>query len=148
MLDLIDPESLTAELESRKGQQGVPALRKTLDRHTYRLTETELERRFLRIVRKAGLPLPETQVQLGGRVDFHWPDLNLVVETDGWRYHRTPARQAQDNRRMQAHLLAGRTAIRIQPLRDSLRGGAGRRDADRASRQARRITFSACPICP
>ena len=113
VLDLIDPETLRAELERRKGQPGTRSLRELLDRHTYRLTETELERRFLRIVRKAGLPLPETQVQVGGRVDFHWPSLGLIVETDGWRYHRTPARQAKDNRRMQAHLLAGRTAIRI-----------------------------------
>jgi very-short-patch-repair endonuclease len=111
--NLIDPESVRAALDHHKGERGVKPLRTLLDRHTYRMTQTELERRFLRIVRKAGLPLPETQQQIGGRVDFHWPALNLVVETDGWRYHRTPARQARDNRRMQAHLLAGRTAIRV-----------------------------------
>ena len=77
------------------------------------MTETELERRFLRIVKRSGLPLPETQQQLEGRTDFHWPALGLVVETDGWRYHRTPARQARDNRRMQAHAAAGRTAVRV-----------------------------------
>jgi very-short-patch-repair endonuclease len=113
VLDLTDPESLRAELDRRKGQRGVPALRPLLDRHTFRLTESELERRFLRIVRRAGLPLPDTQVQVGGRTDFHWPDLGLVVETDGWRYHRTPAQQARDNRRMQAHAAAARTAVRF-----------------------------------
>jgi hypothetical protein len=61
----------------------------------------------------ACLPLPETQIQIGGRTDFHWPALGLVVETDGWRYHRTPAQQARDNRRMQAHAAAGRTAVRF-----------------------------------
>ncbi len=30
----------------------------------------------------------------GFRVDFFWPELGLVVETDSLRYHRTPARQA------------------------------------------------------
>jgi very-short-patch-repair endonuclease len=112
-LDLVDPESLRSALDERSGQPGVAKLRKLLDRHTFRLTDSELERRFLRIVRRAGLPLPETQVKLAGRVDFHWPKLGLVVETDGWRYHRTPAQQAKDNRRMQAHAAAGRSAVRI-----------------------------------
>jgi very-short-patch-repair endonuclease len=113
VLDLIDPESLRAALDHRRGQPGVRLLRKLLDRHTFRLTESELERRFLRIVRTAGMPIPETQEKIAGRVDFHWPSLGLVVETDGWRYHRTPSRQARDNRRMQAHAAAGRTAIRV-----------------------------------
>jgi very-short-patch-repair endonuclease len=113
VLDLIDPETLRTELDERKGQRGVPTLSTLLDKNTYRLTETELERRFLRIVRRAGLPLPETQQHLAGRTDFHWPALKLVVETDAWRYHRTPARQASDNRRMQSHLRAGRTAVRF-----------------------------------
>jgi very-short-patch-repair endonuclease len=113
VLDLTDPETLRGELDEHKGQPGVRPLRALLDRHTYRLTESELERRFLRIVRDAGLPLPDTQEQLAGRTDFHWPELGLVVETDGWRYHRTPSRQARDNRRMQQHALAGRTAVRF-----------------------------------
>jgi hypothetical protein len=101
VLDLVGPETLRARLEERKGQPGVRPLRTLLDRHTFRLTESELERRFLGIVRAAGLPLPETQAKLAGSTDFHWPLLGLVVETDGWRYHRTPSRQARDNRRMQ-----------------------------------------------
>jgi very-short-patch-repair endonuclease len=113
VLDLIDPEALRGDLERRKGQPGVRPLREFLDRHTYRMAESELERRFLRLVRRSGLPLPDTQVQIAGRTDFHWPELGLVVETDGWRYHRTPSRQARDNRRMQQHALAGRTAVRV-----------------------------------
>jgi very-short-patch-repair endonuclease len=111
--DLIDPETLRATLDTYAGQPGVRKLRAILDRHTCRMTETELERRFFRLVRRAGLPLPDTQQQVGSRVDFYWSELGLVVETDGWRYHRTPARQARDNRRMQGHAAAGRTAIRI-----------------------------------
>jgi len=117
--DLIDPETLRRDLERRKGQPGTRPLRALLEEATYRMTESELERRFLRIDRKAGLPLPETQERLAGRTDFkssdpsHAPELGLVVETDGWRYHRTPSRQARDNRRMQAHAAAGRTAVRF-----------------------------------
>jgi very-short-patch-repair endonuclease len=57
---------------------------------------SQLERRFLPLARKAGLPRPRTQQQLNGyRVDFYWPELKLVVETDGLTYHRTPAQQAR-----------------------------------------------------
>ena len=67
----------------------------------------------LRIARAAGLPVPETQVQLNGhRVDFLWQELGLVVETDGLRYHRTAARQSADARRDQAHVAASLTVLR------------------------------------
>ena len=47
------------------------------------------------------------------RVDFHWDELGLVVETDGLRYHRTPAQQARDRERDQAHAAAGLTPLRF-----------------------------------
>ena len=113
-LDLIDPERLRAALDGRGRQRGVAALRALLDRHTLTLTDSELERRFLPIARRAGLPAPLTQRRVNGfRVDFYWPDLGLVVETDGLRYHRTPAQQAIDRRRDQAHAAAGLTALRF-----------------------------------
>ena len=90
------------------------ALRETLDRRTLVLTDSELERRFLPIARRAGLPPPQTQSMVNGfRVDFSWPELGLVVETDGLRYHRTPAQQAADRVRDQAHTAAGLTPLRF-----------------------------------
>ena len=113
-LGLIDPEQLRHEVERRGGQRGVSALRELLDRDTYVRTESELERRFLRIALKAGLALPETGVRVNGFVvDFFWRDLGLVVETDGLRYHRTPFQQARDRRRDQAHLAAGLVTLRF-----------------------------------
>ena len=47
---------------------------------------------------------------------------DLVVETDGLRYHRTTAQQAKDRRRDQAHVAAGLTALRFthaQVVRES-----------------------------
>jgi very-short-patch-repair endonuclease len=65
-------------------------------------------------VRKAGLPKPETGLHLNGfKVDFYWPVLGLVVETDGLTYHRTPAEQARDRVRDQAHAVAGLTPLRF-----------------------------------
>ena len=52
--------------------------------------------------------MPLTRVRVNGyEVDFYWPDLGLVVETDGLAYHRTPAQQAADRVRDQAHTAAG-----------------------------------------
>jgi len=89
-------------------------LRETLDRRTFTLTDSELERRFLAIVRQAGLSLPQTGRRVTGfKVDFYWPDIGLVVETDGLRYHRTPAQQAGDRVRDQVHATAGLTPLRF-----------------------------------
>jgi very-short-patch-repair endonuclease len=113
-LDLIDPETLRDKLASFGPQPGVRALRELLDRRTFKLTDSELERRFLRIAGRARLSVPETGAWVNGyKVDFYWPDLGLVVETDGLRYHRTPAQQARDRMRDQAHLAAGLTPLRF-----------------------------------
>src|SRR5438874_171443 len=96
------------------GRRGIRTLREVLDKHTFRLTRSELERLFLAIVRTAGLPIPLTQQIVNGfKVDFFWPELGLVVETDGLRYHRTPAQQARDRLRDQAHTAAGLTPLRF-----------------------------------
>jgi very-short-patch-repair endonuclease len=112
--DLIDPQALRAALDEHAGEPGVGILRELLDRRTFTLTESELERRFLALARRAGLAKPQTQQRVNGfKVDFHWPDLGLVVETDGLRYHRTAAQQTADRRRDQAHAAAGLTPLRF-----------------------------------
>src|SRR3954469_8820100 len=113
-LGLIDPETLRAALAPQRGRSGIAKLRQTLDRRTYILTDSELERLFLPIAERVGLPRPLTQVRVNGfRVDFYWPELGIVVETDGLRYHRTPAQQARDRLRDQAHAAAGLIALRF-----------------------------------
>lgn len=112
--DLTDPESLRAALNGYAGRRGVRTLRRVLDRRTFTLTDSELEREFLPLARAAGLGQARTGARLNGfKVDFFWPDLGLVVETDGLRYHRTPAAQARDRLRDQAHVAAGLTALRF-----------------------------------
>jgi very-short-patch-repair endonuclease len=113
-LGLMDPETLFAALDAYPGVPGVGPLRVMLGERTFRLTDSELERRFLPLAAAAGLPLPATRQFVNGfRVDFHWPGLGLVVETDGLRYHRTPAQQARDRVRDQAHAAAGMTPLRF-----------------------------------
>jgi very-short-patch-repair endonuclease len=111
-LDLVDPEALRGAIEQLSRRPGLARLRKLLDRQTF--TDSGLERRFLSLVRSAGLPPPETQAPVNGfRVDFYWPHIGLVVETDGLRYHRTPGEQASDRRRDQVHVAAGLTTLRF-----------------------------------
>jgi len=113
-LGLIDPESLRAAVDQHRGCHGVSTLRTLLDRRTFSVTDSELERRFMRLVDRAGLPGPLTQQRVNGfRVDFYWPELALVVETDGLRYHRTATQQARDRQRDQAHTAAGLTTLRF-----------------------------------
>ena len=113
-LDLVDPPTLMRALDARGGQRGVRALRAVLARGTFVLTHSELERRFLPIAARAGLGRPQTQQRVNGfRVDFFWPELGLVVETDGLRYHRTPQQQSKDRLRDQRHLAAGLIPLRF-----------------------------------
>jgi len=65
------------------------------------------------IARRAGLPARTRRRVNDFRVDFHWYELGLVVETDGLRNHRIPAQQASDRERDQAHAAAGLTALRF-----------------------------------
>jgi very-short-patch-repair endonuclease len=113
-LDLIDPERLRQTLDEVTRRPGLGRVRAILDRRTFTLTESKLERRFLSIAREAGLEMPETGAYLNGyKVDFYWPALGLVIETDGLRYHRTPAQQGNDRQRDQAHAAAGLTPLRF-----------------------------------
>ena len=111
---LTDPEAIRRALDEIGPHPGVAILRKVLDRRTFVLSDSTLERRFLPIAREAGLPLPITRRYANGfRVDFHWPELGLVVETDGLTYHRTPGQQAKDRVRDQVHTAAGLTCLRF-----------------------------------
>lgn len=112
--NLIDPEALRTALDGYAGEPGVRPLRSLLDRHTFRLSDSDLEIFFRRITAAIGLPPPLTKQRLNGfEVDFCWPKLGLVIETDGLRYHRTPAEQTRDRLRDQAHTAAGLIPLRF-----------------------------------
>jgi hypothetical protein len=112
--DLVDPETLRTALDAHAGQPGIRPLRDLLDRHTFLLSDSDLELLFRPIAAAAGLPQPlSKQIVNGFEVDFHFPDLGLVIETDGWRYHRTPSTQTRDAKRHQIHTASGLTPMRF-----------------------------------
>jgi hypothetical protein len=59
--DLTNPETLRMALDRMTRRPGVGRLREVLDRRTFTLTDSQLERIFLPLARRVGLPQPETQ---------------------------------------------------------------------------------------
>jgi very-short-patch-repair endonuclease len=113
-LDLVDPETLRREIDGHRGEPGVKKLATLLDRHTFRLSDSDLEVLFRPLALAARLPAPLTkQWILDYEVDFHFPGHDLIVETDGLRYHRTPSQQARAARRDQIHTAAGFRVLRF-----------------------------------
>src|SRR4051794_3455799 len=59
--DLIDPESLRDELSHFGGYPGIRPLRHLLDKLFFRLSDSDLEIYFRRVLKAAGLPMPLTK---------------------------------------------------------------------------------------
>jgi very-short-patch-repair endonuclease/predicted transcriptional regulator of viral defense system len=78
------------------------------------LTRSDLERRFLSLCRRHGLPLPVMNVPIGQFVvDFLWPDRRLIVETDGFRHHGTRSAFESDRERDVRLKLLGYSVLRF-----------------------------------
>jgi hypothetical protein len=93
------PNQVEAVLVRRPKTPGAAKLRRVL-RGEVNVTLSALEKRFLKRLRDAGLPLPRTNLVAGSRrVDCRWPDLNLTVELDSYRYHSSRHAWEQDRRR-------------------------------------------------
>lgn len=106
--NLLRLPTLTAAVSTAGGERGIPLLRTILVEDAFVLTDSELERLFPPIARRAGLGRLQSQVHVNGwRVDFYAPELQLVIECISRRYHRTPAQQRRDALRDQTHAAAG-----------------------------------------
>ncbi len=77
-------------------------------------TRSELERLFLRLCRRHRIPQPEVNARVGPYlVDFLWRDRGLVVEADGYRYHRGRQAFEDDRARDLALRLRGLDVMRF-----------------------------------
>jgi very-short-patch-repair endonuclease len=86
-----------------------------------RYTRSWGERRLLSLVREAGLPVPLTNRQIHGfQVDAVWPEHKLVVEVDGWPFHRDRDAFENDRARDATLVAHGYRVIRFtaRQLRD------------------------------
>jgi very-short-patch-repair endonuclease len=111
-LQLFDFPTVAAVLAAHNGHHGIGRLRRALVLYEPR-AKSELQRRFLELCANHGLPRPDEEADIGGHpVDFLWPVERLVVETDGWRFHRTRAAWARDREQDARLVLAGYTVLR------------------------------------
>ena len=112
IIDLKDLEDTMARSPGRRGRK---PLREILaDAVIEPHTREELEARFLELCREAGLPKPKVNVLVEGKlVDAVWPEQKLIVELDGWAFHRQRKAFEDDRERDVTLLLAGYRVVRI-----------------------------------
>ncbi len=100
--DVLDVHAIQAIMRRTWGRRGRghAALTKVIAKHAEHgatITRSELEQLFLALVRNEDIPPPKTNAIVEGReVDAYWPQRRLVVELDGWEFHKTRAAFEQD----------------------------------------------------
>ena len=88
------------------GHPGLQRLRDAAGGALPTATDSPLEDAFLELCDMYGIPRPLVQpIVAGHQVDFCWPELRLIVETDGFEHHGTRAAFERD-RAKDAELIA------------------------------------------
>jgi very-short-patch-repair endonuclease len=107
-------------LKRSRGRRGVARLRLAIELHEPDEQEArrELERKLLRLFKRARLESPEVNGHLvvdgfSMMPDFMWRDERLVVEADSRRVHGTATAFEKDRLRDQRLTAAGWTVIRV-----------------------------------
>jgi hypothetical protein len=82
------------------------------------LTRSRLERRFLRLIRESGLPVPSMNCFVAGvELDAYWARERFAVELDTYEYHGSPAAFERDRLRDDDVMLAGIETTRVTGTR-------------------------------
>jgi very-short-patch-repair endonuclease len=133
-LNLLDLPAIDDLLRLNPGRRGVGRLRRALG--VYRVpafTRSGLERRFMEIVRTAGLPQPSMNLFVGGyELDAYWPAYRFAVELDSYEYHGGHASFERDRLRQEDLKLAGIEMTRVT-------GGRIEREPAAVARRLRRL---------
>jgi very-short-patch-repair endonuclease len=94
-------------------QAEVRGLRTGIDEEGER-TRSELEHLFLQLCRRHRLPMPEVNARIEPyEVDFLWRAPRVIVETDGYRFHRGAQSFEDDHERDLALRARGYDVIRL-----------------------------------
>lgn len=114
---VLDFAELVAAMDRAGRKRGIRSLRAIaarLDPDRPVITASSLEALFLGLVRRHGVPEPMCNTRvLDEKVDFFWPSSDLIVETDGDRFHSTQFARANDRRRDRKLELAGHLVLRF-----------------------------------
>lgn len=112
VFDLGDFHSILAR---NRGHRGAYRLDRALGIYEPpRLTRSELEREFLRLVERYGLGSPITAFNAAGyELDLYWPELRFAVELDVYETHGAHEPFEEDRRRDEDLKLAGVELTRV-----------------------------------
>jgi very-short-patch-repair endonuclease len=112
---LVSHAAIAAVAAAYPNRRGVTRLRALADPGR-RTTETRSdgEEALLAAIRRAGLPAPEVNAKVGNyTADFLWREQKVIVELDGYDYHRGRAAFERDHQRDAEHQQAGFLVIRV-----------------------------------
>jgi len=118
-LGLLDPIAIDALLARSRGFRGVARLRDAMTPHrTSAFTRSGLERSFLQLVQRAGLPKPATNLFIAGHeLDAYWRMERFAVELDTYDYHGSPTAFEADRIRQEDLKLADIEMTRVTGVR-------------------------------
>jgi hypothetical protein len=117
-LQVYDQRAIDDVIARSNGHRATNVL-KAATKQEPQITRSMWEVRMLGIVRGAGLPEPRCNEPLHApdhgacKPDFYWPAHDLIVETDGWEAHRTPAAFRSDRAKDAALTAAGYRVVRF-----------------------------------
>lgn len=114
--EILDIAALTRAVERCRGRKGIRKLRKVIaqwDPGTLR-ARSGLELTMPELCRNQGIPPPLiNDFRCGYEVDFQWKGSDVIVESDGYAYHRSRADLHRDYRKMLDLTAAGLTVCRV-----------------------------------
>jgi hypothetical protein len=101
-LNLFDLNAVVDVLDRSNGRKGARALRRAVAAYRPSTQKSELERRFKELLEAAhDIPSPAFNALVDGEsrtheVDAYWAERGLVVQVDGFEFHRTRRDREQD----------------------------------------------------
>jgi very-short-patch-repair endonuclease len=110
-LRLLDANRVSEEMHGRRGAKKIRVV--LAECEAPEPAKNELERALRALCREYGIPLPsQNVVLLGYEVDAFWAP-SLVVELDGWEWHKTRRAFEEDRRRAAVLEAAGYRVLRF-----------------------------------
>jgi very-short-patch-repair endonuclease/predicted transcriptional regulator of viral defense system len=116
ILELFDLQALERVVDAHQGRRGARVLAGALAEHQAGTTVTRsaLEEAFLELCAAHALERPQVNVRVCNlEVDFYFASKRLVVEVDGYRYHRTRRAFERDRERDAILAAAGHHTLRF-----------------------------------
>jgi very-short-patch-repair endonuclease len=112
---LVTVSELQRLARAARGRRGAPGLATAAARHTGpRVTRSQAEQLLWDLVRAGALPEPLMNVKVHGcLVDAYWPEHGLVVEVDGYKFHRTRPKLERDSLKSARLVAKGLSLMRL-----------------------------------